>query len=668
MSRSFRHALGLVTAAVLAVGTAVFVISDAPEAVAAPGTTLSSAGQEFWLAFDSNASSSRDEYLKLYVSGEPGTTGQADIAGLSFMVAFTIPADGVAVVDIPIAARLNLPINPVELAVHVTADANVTVYGLNRTRASTDAFLGLPVSALGTRYRTMDYNVLSSDQPATISAIATTAGTTTIHVEPPASSGLPPFDMPIQLGEVFEWNATTHLTGTLVTSDKPISVFSGNRCANIPSGIGYCDHIVEQMIPTNTWGKTFITYPLHGRTADTFRILADLDGTEVTIKRTGSDSTVSLAAGEFYEFLSGEPMAITATQPISVAQYSNGQDFDGVPSDPFMALIPSYEQGFTNSTFATPTAGFTSYVNITASTTDLASITLDGAAIPTASWQAIPGSAYSGVAIAIGPGAHTISSTTPLQTLVYGFADHDSYGYPGGLRTARIAEATTLTVAPPSVTGNVGDSLCTIVSLLDKNGVGIAGARIDMTLVGVVSTPDSIITGADGTIEFCAVSGAEGVTDFTAAQGTLSATGTFTWLPPHLVGTLVTTRTITYTGAGDLTPGDVVQTLTWATDTDPVTGIVIYTPTDSYPAVSTPTIDGYQPDRSIVNAVSLGVTTTMPLNLTETVTYSTVKIEVQTGGTVMVSERIPTGSAAAVLLFLVAGVVLAATRSQRTPS
>ncbi|MDR0849417.1 MAG: hypothetical protein LBN10_10360, partial [Propionibacteriaceae bacterium] len=608
MSRPIRHTVRLATAVLLAAGTALFGLGAAPAAVADPPVSVSSAGTEFWLTFDVNDQGSGNQYLKLYVTGAPGTTGQAVIDGLSFTEAFTIPADGVAVVDIPLAARLTLSPNPAPVAIHVTTDADVSVYGLNRAQYTTDAYLGLPVTALGTRYRAIGYG---SNTYRSFISVVPTAGVTTVHIEPLASTGVAPFDKVIQLGEVYEWNASFDVTGTLVTSDKPVSVFAGNQCANIPIGVTFCDHIVEQMTSTSSWGKTFVTFPLATRSSDTFRVLADVDGTVVTINKGGVEENQTLAAGKFYEFVSGVPTTITATQPVLVAQYSNGGSWDHTVADPFMTLIPPYEQGFTASTFATPTEGFTGhYVNITAPTTSLAGVTLDGVPVPVADWEPIPGSDYSGVAIPIAPGFHHVEAGVAVQVIVYGFGTDDSYGYPSGMRTAQIALATTLTLNPTSVTGSAGTQLCTTATLADQGGIGIAGANIDVTLSGVVTQSTTLVTGADGTVAICATSAADGTTDITATQGSLQATGTFTWqAASHVYGTLQTTRTITYTGAGDLTPTEVVQTVVWTTDTNLGTGVTTYTTTDSYPAVASPAIAGYAVDQAIVAAVSLTTTT-----------------------------------------------------------
>ena len=52
------------------------------------------------------------------------------------------------------------------------------------------------------------------------------------------------------------------LTGSIITSTKPVAVFGGNRATFIPNQFFAADHLVEQLPPTNTWGREFVTMPL----------------------------------------------------------------------------------------------------------------------------------------------------------------------------------------------------------------------------------------------------------------------------------------------------------------------------------------------------------------------------------------------------------------------
>ena len=240
---------------------------------------------------------------------------------------------------------------------------------------------------------------------------------------------LEPFD-------AYQLQSDGDLTGSLIESDRPIAVFGGNRCANVPTpGIAYCDHLVEQIPAVTTWGTEALTVPLATRTmGDTFRVLADQDGTEVQLEGA-SPASVTLNAGEFAQWNLMGSYRISANAPILVSQYSNGTDWDGVTSDPFMMLIPSATQFIQAYTFATPGMGFSdNFANIVALTADAmaGNVMLDGASVPAGAFTQIAGTDYSAAQYPISVGSHTLEAPTPAGLYVYGFALADSYGYPGG--------------------------------------------------------------------------------------------------------------------------------------------------------------------------------------------------------------------------------------------
>ena len=55
------------------------------------------------------------------------------------------------------------------------------------------------------------------------------------------------------------------LTGTLIMSDKPITVIGGHECANVPPNKVYCEHVEQQIPPTLTWGKKHLVRSFSGR-------------------------------------------------------------------------------------------------------------------------------------------------------------------------------------------------------------------------------------------------------------------------------------------------------------------------------------------------------------------------------------------------------------------
>jgi hypothetical protein len=351
------------------------------------------------------------------------------------------------------------------LGIHVTSLQEVTVYGLNRIQYTTDAYLGLPVDILGTEYFVLGYPVTLSGL-ATEFGIVATADATTVTITPSVTTGgraaNVPYTITMNQGQTYQLQNGTlgaDLSGTLVTSSKPVAVYGGNQCTDIPLGTVACDHVVEQLTPTSTWGKQFVTMPLGTRVrGDTFRFVASTSG---TVLRVNGVAVATLGRGQVHERIITGPSLIQATEPVMVAQYSNSTSYDGITSDPFMMLVPPFEQFLAEYTVTTPATGFSiNYVNVVAPTTAAGLVTLDGVAIPAASFIAIPGSTFSGAQVPVSLGSHHLSSLYPFGVFVYGFASYDSYGYPGGMSLAPVATVTTLTLLPPSGTAAVGTLHC----------------------------------------------------------------------------------------------------------------------------------------------------------------------------------------------------------------
>lgn len=131
----------------------------------------------------------------------------------------------------------------------------------------------------------------------------------------------------------------------------------------------------------------------------------------------------------------------------------------------------------------------------------------------------------------------------------------------------------------------------------------------------------------------------------------------------HTAGTFETTRTITYSGAGDATPANNVQTLTWVTDTDAITGVVSYASLAGYPAVNVPTVAGFTANLKTVPATeATAASTTKPASSTVAVAYTANPI-IDSGGQVAGQ-----GPAAPILLaglLLLAGVAVSRVRAPR---
>jgi len=406
-----------------------------------------SKGTEFVFAFQNNYFDQGSTLL--FVTSEQDTQGLVEVPwfeispGVIFTEAFTVSANQTTTIELPREIQQLASNGSVRLGVHLTADDEVTVYGANLRRASSDAFLALPLDVLGHEYIAMSYDSLGL-LPSQI-AIVASDDDTLVEITPTANLGSNlasiPFSITLNRFEVYQLSTTSQgdLTGTIIKSSSPVGVMSGNECAYVPSVArlpagGWCDHLAEMMPPLSTWGQSFTFIPLATRLKGSIvRILSGENG--VSVRYGESDSAVTtLNQGEFFETVLTDFTAISATGPILVAEYSPGQAFDEVEADPFMMLIPPNEQFLQSYVFATPLGSFGSnFVNIAVPTTAVGSVLLDGTPVDSTLFSVISDSGISGAQIPLPEGSHFVTADQPLGIYVYGFNPYDSYGYPGGM-------------------------------------------------------------------------------------------------------------------------------------------------------------------------------------------------------------------------------------------
>lgn len=529
-SRTARaSALGLM--AVLAT-----LFTTAPAAGAAAPT---SAGTEFWIGFTANVADVNVNTL--YIAGTQATTGTVELPGMGFTKSFSVTPGTVTTVAMPAKSSIEAADGVERRAVHVTAGAPVSVYGLNHFGASSDAFLALPVDVLGTDYLNLGWRSADSTGNffGTQLGVVASADGTTVTVTPSQAVGGHaagvPFTVQLDRGDMYqlrnEADPDGDLTGSRVTADKPVAVFGGSRISDSPSKFDYAgDHHVEQMPPTSAWGKAFLTVPLATRTkGDTFRVLAQADGTTVKVDGT---AVGTIDRGRFIERILTARSQITADKPVLVAQYSHSSSFDGSTGDPFEMLIPPTEQFLADYTVTTPSSDFpNNWINVVAPTSAVGDVTLDGTAIAASKFQPIGTSGYSGAQVQVSVGSHRLRSASPFGAYTYGWNTYDSYGYPGGLSLAPVAAVRSVTVRPDDPTPPVGTEDCVTASVTDGEGRSLSGVRVDFAASGANTSSGFATTNGEGDARHCYTGDTAGPDTVTANVGTVGGTTTIDWQP-----------------------------------------------------------------------------------------------------------------------------------------
>ena len=508
-----------------------------PVAAQASSSGLSNAGTEFWLGFPTNYGGGTQ--LTLYLTGSTATTGAVTIPGEAFSESFSVTPGTVTAVKLPSGAQMLTSDGTEEKAIHVTAGAPVVVYGLNDYPFTTDAYTALPTEVVGTSYTVLafgsglggnsEFSVVATQDNTEVTIVPSVAGGTS------RPAGVP-YTVTLNQGQEYQLRATNNpedLTGTKITSTAPVSVFGGEQCANIPDENYYaCDHIVEQNIPDSAWGTSFLTEPLKTRSGgDDFEMVADQDGTEVSLNGT---VVATLNAGEHYAQEVEGASEWKSTKPIELAQYSNSSSFDGTTGDPFMIIIPPYQQfeaGYTITTPVNSETVFENYVNLVVPKGAVGLVAVDGTPVPAAEYNPIGSSEFEGVQVNLEPGSHVITGNgQPFGAFSYGFSSYNGYGYYGGMSLAPVAEVTNVTLEPATETALVNTEKCVTATVTDQNGKALPSVRVDFVAKGVNAAEGSVFAGPEGKATFCYTGTNLGTDTITGSVGQIQGSATKTWV------------------------------------------------------------------------------------------------------------------------------------------
>ncbi|HEX6274013.1 MAG TPA: IgGFc-binding protein [Polyangiaceae bacterium] len=249
----------------------------------------------------------------------------------------------------------------------------------------------------------------SASDPIDLRAFLTIVGTrpgTTVRVTPTTrvlgAPGVPETDAGAELEVTLDpfdvLNLETDdfradLTGTVISANGPVIVFTGSEASDAPyfdtlTDRHCCaDHLEEQIDHLRTAGNHFVASPTPNRSralraagaaigvaeqADYFRILAvSSEGAHMTTSHPDHPSLDLFERGEYIDIASSEPFTISSDAPIQLMSVSPSQFAAGVPNDlpggdPSLIVIPPIEQFRTSYVFQTPAEYAFDFVRILA--------------------------------------------------------------------------------------------------------------------------------------------------------------------------------------------------------------------------------------------------------------------------------------------------------------
>lgn len=527
---------------------------------AAPGfaQNLTNVGTEFWIAFPRNSNLGS---LKIFISSEFSTSGSVTSAFPGVDQNFTVVPGVITELTVPIG--ISLLTDTEDKGIHITTANPVAVYGLNWANASTDAFMALPVSSLGTDYRILTYKTTVQNAGSTISVVATQDGTllTIFNHQSNITTNIN-----LNQGQTYTLEATVlneDLTGSQIQSNFPVTVFGSNELSYIPQTCQFADHIIEQLWPVTSWGKNFIIVPTAGRdnSGDVIRVLANEDATVVLLN---GGVVATLNTGDYYEMTLTGFNAIETTKAACVAQFALGtQCAGGSTGDPFMMLIPPREQFLTSYTIGTPAGFLYNWVNVVAPDNAIGSILEDGIPIPAGAFTPVAGTNYFGAQRSITEGSHTYTCNIPFGVFIYGWNTVNSYGYPGGGSLSPVATVSSVTLSPPAASGTLDVStLCFTAHVEDNLLNPVAGVLVTFHISGISNMTGTAYTNALGNAEYCyartgVIPGVDNIYAECFGFNSTSSTATWVLVPPCINPSQPGVIGSSQSGCGSFTPAPI---------------------------------------------------------------------------------------------------------------
>ena len=412
------------------------------------GSILDSSANEFFLGFSLNLIGRSS--LQLFVTTAESSPVKFTVNATGFNYSGIATSNSSTIVTLPNSLQVrDASERSKGIYVKAEGDRKIIVYGLNYEDRTTDAFLALPCNHLPVEeyeYYAVTYPTTHVEYSSSILFVACEDNTV-------VNTGQSIF-VTLHRLQTYLISSTADFTGRRITTNKPIALFSNHECANVPVGVGGCDHLTEQLPPTSTWGRVFLAASLLGRrSGELFRIVASHPPTSVTVNCTNVTQPASYlltAATNWKEFeiIPESFCSITSTAPILVIQFAGGADRGTNLGDPSALMLPPVEQFSNNYVFNVLPEFAVNYITVyvTPEFFQADRIFVDSITLEPSRWSPI----YCSENILCGyitrvnltstrdHRVYHLDQEAQVGVSVYGFDNSNSYGYLGGMKLAPI--------------------------------------------------------------------------------------------------------------------------------------------------------------------------------------------------------------------------------------
>ena len=391
----------------------------------------------------------------------------------------TVPTDCPAGTTPAVTSELaNVHGTGVGKAFHIVTSAPVVAYDMypygGGQSAWTSATMLIPTSAWDTNYIAVNAyanNDFAIDSMPTL-AIVAQEDATHITLRPTAAiaggggvAGAPkgkPATYTLDHGQILQFSQPAELTGSPIQSDKPIGVWGGATCLNVPTDKRSADGAHQQLPPVRALGHEYVGVRYRNRfdaqeETPPWRLVGAVDGTVLTWDPAPpSGAPLSLSEGSIAEIATGTPFTVRSqddAHPFYVAGYMTGGEvvnpaFDDERGDPeFVNVVPPQQWLSSYVFFTDPTYPETNVVvTRTKGAGGFEDVTLDCAG-KLGGWQPVgAGGRFELTRVDLvrhdfakqggcDNGRHEIASRAPFGITVWGWGSKDTgggYGVAGG--------------------------------------------------------------------------------------------------------------------------------------------------------------------------------------------------------------------------------------------
>ncbi|MBX3261619.1 MAG: IgGFc-binding protein [Labilithrix sp.] len=269
-------------------------------------------------------------------------------------------------------------------------------------------------------------------------------------------------------GQYLQIAQSDELTGSVVTSSKPTSVFGAHSCMFIPEDVSACDTAQQQIPSFAQWGSEYAAVGYLPRNDDResspYRIVAAVDGTLLTYDPAPPPGApAALDGGELATVWTRDPFVVRSQDrehPIYVGAYMTGAralSTGGEVGDPeFVNVIPAAQYLNDYAFFSDPTYPDTSLVVVREKTArGFEDVNLECAQGPVPDFVSLGTEGrfeYARIVLAkdfvpqrvgsgtCGYGIQRMQSRGPFTATLWGTAPFASYALPGGMAQRELVQ------------------------------------------------------------------------------------------------------------------------------------------------------------------------------------------------------------------------------------